>query len=83
MRLKSSYVIIGFAEDNSGSIIKNLLLLLYIRYIYIDKISKSSLRFDGFEMYVKCVMKIEEKIALKNKRLSQHFQKWDFLIELL
>ena len=33
--------------------------------------------------FVKRVMKIEEKIALTNKRLSQHFQKWDFLIELL
>ena len=31
---------------------------------------------------VKCVMKIEEKIALKSKRLSQHFQTWDFLTEL-
>ena len=28
-------------------------------------------------------MKIEEKIALKNKQLSQHFQKWDFLTKLL
>ena len=30
-------------------------------------------------MFVKGVMEIEEKIALKNKRLSQQFQKWDFL----
>ena len=45
--------------------------------------NESTLSFDGFKMFVKCVMKIEEKIALRNKRLSQHFQKWDFLTELL
>ena len=75
--------IIGFVEDNSGSVAKNLLLLLYKRYIYNNKISKSPLRFDGFKMFVKYVMKIEEKIALKNKRLSQHFQRWNFLTQLL
>ena len=76
-------VIIGFVEGNSGSVVKNLLLLLYKLYIYNNKISKSPLRFDGFEMYVKCVTKIDEKVTLKNKRLSQHFQNWDFLTELL
>ena len=81
--LSSKNVVIGFVEDNSGSVVKNLLLLLYKRYICNNRISKSTLCFDGFKMFVKCVMKIEEKIALRNKRLSQHFQKWDFLTELL
>ena len=81
--LNPKNVIIGFVEDNSGSVAKNFLLLLYKRYIYNNKISKSPLRFDGFKMFVKYVMEIEEKIALKNKRLSQHFQNWNFLTELL
>ena len=76
-------VVIGFVEDNSGSVVKIFLLLLYKRYIYNNKISKSTLSSDGFKMFVKCVIKIEEKIALRDKRLSQHFQKWDFLTELL
>ena len=82
-KLNPKNVIIGFVEDNSGSKAKNLLLLLYKRYIYNKKISKSPLRFDGFKMFVKYVMKIKENIALKNKRLSGHFQKWNFLTELL
>ena len=81
--LNPKNVVIGFVEDNSGSVVKNLLLLLYKRYICNNKISKATLSYDGFKMFVKCVMKIEEKIALRNKRLSQHFQKWDFLTELL
>ena len=48
--LNSKNVIIGFLEDNSGSVVKNFLLLLYKRYIYNNKISKSPLRFDGFKM---------------------------------
>ena len=55
--LNPKNVIIGFVEDNSGSVVKNLLLLLYKRYIYNNKISKSPLRFDGFKMFVKCVTK--------------------------
>ena len=81
--LNPKNVVIRFVEDNSGSVVKNLLLLLYKRYICNNRISKSALSFDGFKMFVKCVMKIEEKIALRNKRLSQHCQKWDFLTELL
>ena len=81
--LNAKNVIIGFVEDNSDSVVKNLLLLLYKRYTYNNKLSKSPLSFHRFKMLVKCVMKIEEKIALKNKRLSQHFEKWDFLTELL
>ena len=65
--LNPNNVIIGFVENNSDSVVKNLLLLLYKWYVYNSKISKSPLKFDGFKMFVKHVMKIEEKIALKNK----------------
>ena len=36
-------VIIGSVEDNSGIVVKNLLLLLYKRYIYDKKKSQSHL----------------------------------------
>ena len=50
-------IIIGFVEDNSGSVVKNFSLLLYKRYIYnINKISKSPLMFDGFKIFVKVPM---------------------------
>ena len=81
--LNPQNVVIGFVEDYSDSVVKTLLLFLYKRYIYNNKISKSPLRSDGFYMFVTCVMKIKEKIALKNKRLSLHFQTWDFLKEML
>ena len=50
--LNPKNVIIGFVEDNSGGVVKNLLLLLYRWYIYNNKISMSPLRFDGFKTFV-------------------------------
>ena len=75
-------VIIGFVEDNSGSVVKNLLVLLYQRYIYNNKISKSPLRFYGFKMFVKCFMKMEEKTALKTDDPVNIFRSRTFLQNL-
>ena len=50
--LNPKNVIIGFVEDNSGSVLKNLLFWLYKRYIYNNKISKSPLRSDGLKTFV-------------------------------
>ena len=58
---------------------RTFLLLLYKRFIYINRLSNKSVRFEGFKVYIKGIMKIEEKIASKNNKLPQHVQKWDFL----
>ena len=58
-------VIIGFVEDNFGGVVKNLLLLLYKWYIYNNRISKSPLGFDGFNMFVKiCTISFERPVYL-------------------
>ena len=59
--LNPKNVIIGFVEDNSGSVVKDLLLLLYKRYIDNNKISKSPLGFDGF----KCLLNVSWKSRRK------------------
>ena len=59
--------------------IGNFVLLQYKRFIYIDRLSKKSIRVKGFKVYIKGILKIEEKIASKNSKLFQHFQKWDLL----
>ena len=68
-------VVLGFVERQFYGRTENCLLLLYRRFIYINKLSKKSVRFEGFKVYIKGIMKIEEKIASKSNRLPQHFQK--------
>ena len=58
---------------------ENFLLLLYKRFSYINRFSNKSVRFEGFKVYIKSIMKIEEKTASNNNKLPQHFQKWDLL----
>ena len=73
--LNPKNVIIGFVEDNSGSVVKNYLLLLYKRYIYNNKISKSPLRFNRFKMFLICVMKIEEENTIEKQTTQSTFSK--------
>ena len=72
-------MVLGFVERQFYGRMENFLLLLYKRFIYINSLSNKSVRFEGFKVYIKGIMKIEEKIASKNNKLPQHFQKWDFL----
>ena len=73
--IKSQSVVLGFVERQFYGRMENFLLLLYKIFIYINKLSNKSVRFEGFKVYIKDIMKIEEKIASKNNKLTQHFQK--------
>ena len=79
--INSRDVVPGFVERQFYGRMENFLLLLYTRFIYINRLSSKSVRFEGFKVYIKGIMKIEEKIASnsKNNKLSQHFQKGDLL----
>ena len=72
-------MVLGFVERQFYGRVENFLLLLYKRFIYINRLSNKSVKFEGFKVYIKRIMRIEEKIASKNNKLPQHFQKWDFL----
>ena len=72
-------VVLGFVERQFFGRMENFLLLLYKRFIYISRLSNKSVKFEGFKVYIKGIMKIEEKIVSKNNKLPQHFQKWDLL----
>ena len=77
--INSQDVVVGFVERQFYGKMENFLLLLYKSFIYINRLSNKSVRFEGFKVYIKGIMKIEEKIASKNNKLPQHFQKWDLL----
>ena len=72
-------MVVGFVKRQFYGRMDNFLLLLYKRFIYINRLSNKSVRFEGFKVYVKGIIKIEEKIASKNNKLPQHFQNWDLL----
>ena len=72
-------MVLGFVERQFYGKMDNFLLLLYKRFIYVNRLSNKSVRFEGFEVYIKGILKIEEKIATKSNKLPQHFQKWDLL----
>ena len=72
-------MVLGFVERQFYGRMENFLLLLHKRLIYISRLSNKSVRFEGFKVYIKGIMKIEEKIASKNNKLPQHFQKCDLL----
>ena len=74
-------MVLGFVERQFYGRMENFLLLLYKRFIYVNRLSNKSVRFEGFKVCIKGIMKIKEKIASKNNKLPQHFQKWDLLGE--
>ena len=77
--INSRDVVLGFVERQFYVRMENFSLLRYKGLIYINRLSNKSVRFEGFKVYIKGIMKIEEKIASKNNKLPQHFQKWDLL----
>ena len=62
-------MVLGFVERRFYGRMENFLLLLCKRFIYINRLSNKSVRFEGFKVYIKGIMKTEEKIALKNNKL--------------
>ena len=77
--INSQDVVLGFVERQFYGRMETFLLLLYKRFIYINRLSIKSVRCEGFKVHIKGIMKIEEKLASKNNKLPQHFQKWDLL----
>ena len=72
-------MVLGFVERQFYGRMENFLLLLYKRFIYVNRLSNKSVKFEGFKVYIKGIMTIEEKMASKNNKLPQHFQTWDLL----
>ena len=66
---------LGFIDGESLSITENHTLLLYKRYIYISRIHGKSVSLIGFKLFLKDVIRIEEKIAHNKDILTLHYQK--------
>ena len=74
---------LGFIDGESLSITENHTLLLYKRYIYISRIHGKSINLIGFKLFLKDVIRIEEKIAHNKDILMLHYQKWEVVREVL
>ena len=51
--VNSRDVVLGFVERQFYGTMENFLLLLYKRFIYINRLSNKSVRFEGFKVYIK------------------------------
>ena len=71
-------VMLGFIKDWKGPhrTLLNHLVLLYKRYIYLQKMKGSTLTLDGLLSFIRYIKNIELKIAKQNKRETYHYQKW-------
>ena len=67
--ISSRDVVLGFVGGQFYGRMENFLLLLYKRFIYVNRFSNKSFKFEGFKVYIKGIMKIEEKTASKNNKL--------------
>ena len=54
--INSRNVVLGFVERQFYDRMENFLLLLYKRFIDINRLSNKFARFDGFEVYIKGIM---------------------------
>ena len=73
--INSLNVVLGFVERQFYGRTENFLLLLCKRFTDFNRFSNKCVRFEGFKVSIKGIMKIEQKIASKNNKLPQHFQK--------
>ena len=71
-------VMLGFIQDWKGPnrTLLNHLVLLYKRYIYLQKMKEPTLALEGLLSFIRYIKNIELKIAKQNNRETFHYQKW-------
>ena len=69
---------LGFIKDWKGPnrTFLNHLVLLYKRYIYLQKMKEPTLALEGLLSFIRYIKNIELKIAKQNNRETFHYQKW-------
>ena len=82
--LDPQYSILGmYREELQDQVIVNRLILLFKRYIYLNKGDKTAPNLTGLKAYIKCIGNLEQNIASENRKLDYHYKKWDKLIPFL
>ena len=74
---------LGFIDVESFSTTENHILLLFKQYIYISRIHGKSINLIGFKLFLKDVVRIEEKIAHNKDILNLHHRKWEVVRKVL
>ena len=74
---------LGFIDVESFSTTESHILLLFKQYIYISRIHGKSIKLIGFKLFLKDIVRIEEKIAHNKDILNLHYQKWEVVREVL
>ena len=68
-------------SDTENWILKNQLLFVAKRYIYISRCRDSLLSMRAFNILVKDTMKLECIIAKQKGKLDLHYQKWSIVMQ--
>ena len=78
-------IMLGFIQDWKGphKMLLNHLLLIYKRYIYVQKRKSELLSFCGLKSFISHIKNIEFTIAYQKKIERIHYKKWSPLEKLL
>ena len=68
-------------SDTEHWILKNQLLFVAKRYIYLGRCHESSFSVRAFDISVKDTMKLEHIIAKQKGKLALHYQKWNIVMQ--
>ena len=81
-QLSEKIVCVGWFSDDPQAILINHILLLYKYFLYSRRNDRRKENFSAFKLYIRYVVKIEESISKRKKKLTAHLHKWDQLMVL-
>ena len=76
-KLTEQIIYLGWFQDSSHNILINYIILLFKKFIYIRKESKSQINMQDFKHFLKSIINVEKVIENKRKKLDDHFKKWN------
>ena len=69
--------------ENEANILLNHLILLFKYFVYRFKKTNTFVNLYHLQHFILSVQKVEQKIASRNNRLTQHCSKWDPILHIL
>ena len=70
-------------EQRHDFVLKNHLLLMFKRYIYLNKDNKNGLSISGLKAFIKSIENTERYIAQEKDKSECHYRKWNPMLPLL
>ena len=69
--------------ENEANVLLNHFMLLFKHFIYRFRNMNTSVNLCHLQHFILSVLKVEQKIAFRNNRLTHHFSKWDPILKML